>query len=555
MYKKVLALILALVMLCGALAACAPAAAPTDPTGTDAAGDTTPADTGSQGTTPTDGPQYGGHLNVRTAVYPRQMDPLKETGTWRYLWTTCVYENALSRDADNNIVPGVCEFELSDDQLVLKLWVRDGVKFHNGDTVDIYDVEASIKRSMALYSSYKNYVAPYVESMVVEGDVLTLTFSEFKAKCLYYMAGQQTWSAIMPKEICEKYADDYITDQIEDAIGTGPYKWADYVANEYCTIERWDGYVPYENDYTGIAKTKHGYLDSITFTYVAADDAAALAALSGDLDMTEVMPTDYMDMAERAGLVKVSMESDNGVVMIFNGRGTNNVCAKYPALRKAIMASIDYDAFLEIVTDGSHILDANPALDPIYKTDIFNNADYYGATDMAVVNKYLAEAKAAGYDGEPVQLVLSNNRTDIANLLGAYLDDAGINYNLVMMEDASASEFYGDPANNWDLYFTWPAYNFTPTNLSASLTNTNYDNPKKDALIEEMEGLVPTSQEYINKWYELAELMVDDCATAFMGRISWFWFQPADLHTNDEDSLIRYFFNAYWEDPSAHPAP
>ncbi|MEA4912543.1 MAG: ABC transporter substrate-binding protein [Oscillospiraceae bacterium] len=493
-------------------------------------------------------------MNIRTAVYPRQLDPLREIGTWRYLWTTCVYENALTRDANNNIVPAVCDFELSEDQLELKLWVRDNVLFHNGDAVDIYDVEASIKRALAMYSSIKTFVAPYVESIKVDGDVLTITFTEFKAKCLYYLAGYQTWTAIMPKEICEKYADDYITDQIEDAIGTGPYKWAAYTANEFCTIERFDDYVPFENDYTGIAKTKRAYLDSITFTYVSADDAAALAALSGDLDMTEVMPTDYMELAEQSGLTKVSLNSDNGLAMIFNTKGTSNVCAKYPDLRKAIMAAIDYEAFLEIVTDSSHIMNANPALDPIYDTDIFNSADYYGDADMEVVNKYLDDAKAAGYNDEPVQLVLSNSRTDIANLLTSYLDDAGINYILTMKEEASASEFYGDPANNWDFYFTWPAFAFIPTNLSASLTTNNYENPAKDALMAEMETLSPTSEEYIAKWYELAQMMVDDCATAYMGRIYWFWFQPAEFHTNDEDSLIRYFFNAYWDDPENHMA-
>ncbi len=553
MLKKILAVLLAIAMVACMFAGCGSKETTPDPTDSPNATGTEPADA-TGGEDSTDGPQYGGHLNVRTAVYPRQLDPLKEIGTWRYLWTTCVYENALTRDADNNIVPGVCEFELSEDQLTLKLWVRDGVKFHNGDTVDIYDVEASLKRSMNLYSSYKNYVTPYVASMEVADDILTIVFSEYKAKCLYYMAGHQTWSAIMPKEICEKYPDDYITDQMEDAIGTGPYKWADYVANEYATIERWEDYVPYENDYTGIAKTKRAYLDSITFTYVSADDTAAMGALSGEVDMTEVMPEEYMPQAESAGLVKVSLDSDNGLAMIFNTKGTSNICAKYPDLRKAIMAAIDYEAFLKIVTDNSHIMNANPALDPIYETDIFNNADYYGDTDMEVVNKYLAAAKAAGYDDEPVQLVLSNARTDIANLLTSYMDDAGINYQLTMMEEASVSEFYGDPNNNWDLYFTWPAYAFAPTNLSASLTMNNYENPAKDALIEEMENLQPTSQEYIDKWYELAQMMVDDCATAYMGRIYWFWYQPADLHTNDEDSLIRYFFNAYWENPEDHPA-
>lgn len=67
-----------------------------------------------------------------------------------------------------------------------------------------------------------------------------------------------------------------------------------------------------------------------------------------------------------------------------------------------------------------------------------------------------------------------------------------------------------------------------------------------------MENLNPTSQEYIDKWHELAQIMADDCATAFMGRIYWYWYQPAGLHTCDSDSRVRYFFNAYWENPESH---
>ena len=79
------------------------------------------------------------------------LDPLKQTGIWKYPFTTCVYENALTRDTDNNICPGVCDFELSDDMLTLKLWVRENMVFHNGDPVEITvrGYELSLRRDDA----------------------------------------------------------------------------------------------------------------------------------------------------------------------------------------------------------------------------------------------------------------------------------------------------------------------------------------------------------------------------------------------------------------------
>ena len=127
-FKKLLVLLLALVMVVGLFAAC---------------GGTTPEQPGNNGETQgnNDDPQggnqnvssdwngepvYGGHMNMHIYSKPEGLDPAKQTGTWKDPWATCIWENALTRDADNNVVPGLCNFELSEDKLTLKLWVREG---------------------------------------------------------------------------------------------------------------------------------------------------------------------------------------------------------------------------------------------------------------------------------------------------------------------------------------------------------------------------------------------------------------------------------------------
>lgn len=301
--------------------------------------------------------RYGGHLNVRIAVQPTGLDPSNQTGVWKYLFTTCVYDPILTRDADNNIKPSVCDFELSEDQLDLKLWVRDGYVFSNGDPVDIYDIEASFNRGLNMYASITNYVKPYVKSAQVEEEdgkqIFHVVFSEYREKCLYYLAAYRTWWAVMPKEICEKYATSYNIDNKEDAIGTGPYVFSDFQASVQVTLTKRADYVPVENDGTGFAATKYGYMDSITFWYNGTDASTGLALLSGEYDMVEVMPAEYKDMAEQQGITRTVLPSDQRVVIFFNTSGTDNLCAKYPSLRKAIMAAIDYEEFLKVVTDDA----------------------------------------------------------------------------------------------------------------------------------------------------------------------------------------------------------
>ena len=60
------------------------------------------------------GPQYGGVLNLAwTGNGSDSLDPLYNTGWLTYIWATNVFETAISRDAEGNFVPCVCDFELS----------------------------------------------------------------------------------------------------------------------------------------------------------------------------------------------------------------------------------------------------------------------------------------------------------------------------------------------------------------------------------------------------------------------------------------------------------
>lgn len=543
---KLLTLLLALTIILGMFAGCQSGGGSTTPS------DKTPGGTDDSSTPITpDGPKYGGHLNARSTAKPNGLDPLKQTGLWKYQWTTCVFENALTRDADNKIAPSVCNYTLSDDQLTLTLWVREGANFSNGDPVDIYDVEASINRALNLYSSINSYVKPYLSSMTVNGDKLTLTFKSYNERIMYYLAAYQPWCAIMPKEICEKYASRTIVDEVNDAIGTGPYKFAEIKLDESVTIIKRDGYVPVPEVRTGMASPKMGYLDSMTFTYVPQDESAIIALMSGDYDLVEIVPAEYHDMVESLGIVYDVLPSITGTLMKFNNKGGNNVCSKYPSLRKAIMAAIDYEEFLKIVTDNQQIMGGCPVVDETFYTDAFIKADYYGPANLELSQQYLQAAKAEGYKDEPVQLVLNNAKKDIATLLCKYLDDAGILYKLTMMESGAQAEFIGQVTNNWDFYFVWQNYSFTPATLAKEIMENTYSSPRKDELYKKLGTLDNNSEEYMSTWNELAQVMADDCVIAYMSMINWYWYHPTGFHSNDT-GMVRYFFNSYWDNPQDH---
>ena len=560
--KKLIALLMALA-ICISLVACAGSEEETKTTEPAGAEGTEPA--GTEATEPAVAePKYGGHLNARTTSGLAYLDPLKTTGSWNYQWTTAVWEPFITRDSDYNICPSVCDFELSEDKLDLKLWPREGYIFSHGyGQVDMDDIVASWNRGVTLYSNCKKFVGAYTEYAQVETidgkEVFHVKFTEYNEKTLYYLATYRTWFVVMPKEICEKYPEEYIKDQMEDCVGTGPYIVTEYEEGVKVTISKRDDYVPVDNSmYSDIAGTKYGYLDSMTFWKNSNDASAATALLAGDYDCTEVLPLEYMAMAEEEGITLTKLPSDQRCWMHFNSYGTNNVTAKYPSLRKAIMAAIDYASFLEIITDDSYIMEGDTItlLEKYDLTEKFKATEWYGEANLEVAAKYLEEARAAGYGDEPVQIVVSNTRNDVPVMLSDAMKEAGIPYEVVQMESNALSEFRGDPENNWDCFFTWGVTGLTPGLIQDSVIKNYWNNPEKEELRAQLLVTDCDSEEYLQIWEQIVDMWVEDCATVYMSAIDWWWWHPDTLHFNDAfdgNDVQRYMFNAYWEDPENHP--
>ncbi len=498
--------------------------------------------------------RYGGHANIRVSGISG-LDPLSQTGHNNYQWTTMIFENALTRDTEDNIQPGVCEYTLSDDQLTLALWVRDGVLFHNGDTVDIYDVEASLLRAFRRYSSIKKKVVPYLDSMVLDDDAktLTLTFTENREDIFYYLASYRTWCPIMPKEICKAYEDKSNTKEIADCIGTGPYKVTDFKRNSFITVSRFDGYVPNENGLTGFAGPKYAYLDSVTFWNLGADKKAAEGLISGKYDSIDCMLPIFESALESNHITATERTTNSGWYMIFNPYGATSVCNKYPSLRKAVMAAIDTEALLSALTNGNYRLAKTPMLSDIYDTDIFQNADYMGPANAELSAKYMAQAKQEGWNGkDPVIIVPFDTNLEAAELLETALYDAQIP--VVYKEESNTNlNWRKNPENQWDVYFYTAAFSTTPALTQDVIINTYWHSEEKDTLIKNMKELQPDAPQYLELWAKLAQLWVDDCAVPFLGYESGTIYHKDTLHNNeDPGSIQRYWFNAYWDDPENH---
>ena len=545
--KKILALLLAVIMVFG-LVACGG----NSTTGTAGTSDVPGAVYDDGGAIiSTDIPEeqrYGGTLDLTYSTFSDTFDPHRTTGWTSYTWSCGVYENPIAADENGNFVPCVCDFELSEDMLTLTLWPREGITFHDGTEVEIDDVVASIDRAMRHVSNMKKFFTPLLAEgyPIVEDGKATYKFTEFNVNTLYNFSLFSTWCGVMPKEILEKYGDEYIN-QPEDCIGTGPYKLVEYQTNALLALEKYDGYIPTTLECGGWGTPKKGYMDKINYWINADGTSVSMSLINGDYDKGALID-EYEAMANQYGLVTSTYASQaNMSAMAFNTKNPDRITTKDVNLRKAIAAALDPHAIAAANGHNNYELKLCPVTSTAYQTDVFDNADFLGEANLEVAKEYLAKSS---YNGEEVVLI-SSGGSGFAILWEDTLKSLGINAKIEYMDGGSVKAYALENDNPYDcIYFTYESKNAAPCQLSVTPRESYWGNAEKDRLFDEICKYPANSEESVALWQDLAQLWVDDCSVVNLYAFKSMYVINKDLVYGLEG--LPYFYNSYWVNPAEH---
>ena len=145
-----------------------------------------------------------------------------------------VFEGLLKPDETGNLIPAVAkEYSVSDDGLTYSFILRDGVKFHNGNTVTAEDVKYSIEKSAGmtgaetLIAAFSNIDSVNIRDKKTIDIVLKAPDIDFPA----YIANIN--AAIIPKDN---------KNPSTNPIGTGPYKYVSRSPQENMILKKFDNY-------------------------------------------------------------------------------------------------------------------------------------------------------------------------------------------------------------------------------------------------------------------------------------------------------------------------
>ena len=318
-----------------------------------------------------------------------------------------IFEPLIARDSNQKLVPALAASWKAIDDLTWEFKLRKGVKFHDGTAFTADDVVATYKRVPNVPnspSSFTTFTKPVVDVKVVDSHTIV-----FKTATPHVLLPSDLASVyILPRPIAEKATtDDFNSGKA--AIGTGPYKFAEYIPNQRVVLKANYGYWGGEEPW-----------DKITFKILSNSSARVAALLSGDVQMIETVPTaDIARLAtdkkfaladkvsNRVIYVHLNQWNDKTVPFVTSkdGKALDKNPFKDARVRKALSMAINRDAIAERGMEKKAVPAAQLLPDFFYGTSKKLKPTKY---DPEGAKKLLAEA---GYpNGFTLTLHGPNNR-------------------------------------------------------------------------------------------------------------------------------------------------
>ena len=452
MKKKLLALFLALVMVGAVLPGC---------------GDGSKDPGGQVNNGKTGEPVKGGEITIGIAQdLDDSLDPHQTVaaGTREVLFN--IFEGLVKPNSDGEMIPAVAEkYTLSEDGTTYTFTLREGVKFHNGQTVTAEDVVYSINRCAAVPEGQeKPLVAAFSAVKSVEAldeKTVAVTIAQRDLEFISYMT-----AAIIPA--------DY-ENQDTAPVGTGPFRFVSRTPQQDFVMERFE-------DYWGAP----AWLDKVTYKICENADALVMNLNGGSIDLCAHLTS------AQASQLNQNFQVLEGTMNLVQAIYLNNQAKPFDnqLVRQALCYAIDRQGIMDMVADGHGTAVGSSIYPAFTKYFLPELVDKY-PHDVAKAKELLAQA---GYpDGFDMTISVPNNyqpHMDTAEVVAEQLREAGINVTIQPVEWSTWLDTIYNGRQFQATVVGVDAANMTARAMLERFTSDygknfiNYNNPAYDALFQ-----------------------------------------------------------------------
>jgi peptide/nickel transport system substrate-binding protein len=343
---------------------------------------------------------------------PRMMNPHGDDSDAGLSYFSNFFDGLLQRKgSEGTLVPALAVKWEHPDLLTWRFYLRKGVKFHNGNPFNAADVKFTFERlSNPDVSEFTN-TGKQIESVTIVDDYTV----DIKTKQpIPWFANNMHQIFIMDKESTETRDQG---DVMVKAIGTGAYKFVEWVKGSYIRMEAnadyWEGAPP---------------IQKVEVRPITESSTRFAALISAQVDIVTGVPVELFDKVKQNPKLEVVSRPARRSIFLGIGNKSGSPTADL-RVRKAMYMAINEDEIIAKIMRG-HATPAAQVPDP--PTIGYNPNIKRLPYDPEMAKKLLKEA---GYEnGFKITLTGPNDRyvqdAKIAEAVARYLAKVGIQVKL-----------------------------------------------------------------------------------------------------------------------------
>lgn len=428
-----------------------------------------------------------------------------------------VYESLVSLDKDFKITPCLAESWSNPNSKTWRFFIRDNVSFHDGTRLHIQDVRYSLEREFD-----GEYTIHIINNNTI--DILT---NEPNPVLLYELINV----FIIP----QIFEDSTQT----EPIGTGPYRYIDYVENDHVLLTRFDEYWGGRVD-----------IKNVTFKIIPAMENRSISLLRNDIDISDLSAESLNNESAIKGINLHKINSPVVTYLSFDFRENNSV--GYPNMtnptsdvrvRKAMYHAINIS---ELTKDNAYY-DMMPATQYVSPYTLgYNPMIKRLPYDIDESKKLLDEA---GYtNGFNITFDVIDYSIDMANFIQIQLEKINISVQIKSMPEkdfwhkleTKNTSFYGMGwlcSSDGGEIFNYILRTVDIANGIGSFNCGYYSNKKIDEIGENLSGIIdPTERKTLIQ--QGLQIAVDDIACIPLYAPQYFYGSRAHIEFTPRTDLM-----------------
>ncbi|HMU52629.1 MAG TPA: ABC transporter substrate-binding protein [Geminicoccaceae bacterium] len=393
-----------------------------------------------------------------------------------------IYDAVVTRTDSMQVVPEIAESFTQIDEVTWEARIRPGITFHDGSPLTAEDVAFTFDRLTkdgamdGQTSPRKSLVGPVADTEVV--DELTVRFKLSSPWPIF--KAYLPFNQVVSKAFVTKVGTEGMATR---AMGSGPFKLAEWRRGDSLILERYDGYYGGAADIPPVGPAK---VDRVIFKLIPEPASRVAALLAGEVDLIDELPHHAIGQLDADPGTKVL--KTNGTRSFFIDFNTTRPPFDDVRVRQAANHAVDRQLIIDRILNGLAV----PLATLISPDSYGYNPDLQPYSyDVDKAKALLAEAGHP--DGIDVTLDVDNAFKEQAEAVAALLARAGIRAKVQLWERTALTDLWKQPGHDRQMNFrSWGDGALDPVGIFVPVLKTRdrgnlsgYSNAEVDRLLTE----------------------------------------------------------------------